>query len=391
MMTERGLDAIIVGSFRGRELYECYLVDDYLDSVVVLPQSGDAVLLTISTGRVSRVAESQRHGVEPWVTDIRMGARGSDTADLLKELGLAKGKIGVVGFGPTAPGEMDGLIPLGFWRGLTSVVAESNLVDFTQDFTDFVLVKSEEELQLLRYAAFVSEAACETMLEVCRSGVSEAEAYAEILCTIHRHACDVRYPYMSFQSGPDNISWGAPRWLFRAETPRILQRGDLVQAEIHTCYGGQEAQVQMSVALDPVDEEIRRCEEVAHASYEAGLDAVFPGVRFVDVVEAMEKPIMAAGCWSKTPLLHTLTFGSTGFTPVNREQLVGTREEWLEVEKEPGVRRPELELKTGMGLELEPNACLGMKRVNIGAAVVVTETGYEELNHLPTRVNHVVC
>ena len=73
-----------------------------------------------------------------------------------------------------------------------------------------------------------------------------------------------------------------------------------------------------------------RCEQVARESYEAGLAAVKPGVTFASVVQAMEKPIATAGCWSKTPLLHTLTFGSTGFTPVNREQLAGTREEAIE-------------------------------------------------------------
>ena len=40
-----------------------------------------------------------------------------------------------------------------------------------------------------------------------------------------------------------------------------------------------------------------------------------------------------------------------------------------------------------MGLELEPNACLGMKRVNIGGIVLVT--GAEALNDIPTRVHHL--
>ena len=33
-----------------------------------------------------------------------------------------------------------------------------------------------------------------------------------------------------------------------------------------------------------------------------------------------------------------------------------------------------------MGLEIEPNACLGMVRVNIGAGVLVTSRGAEEFN-----------
>ena len=252
-----------------------------------------------------------------------------------------------------------------------------------------MLVKSEDELVLLRFAARVSEQACAAMIDVARPGVSEAEVYAEIMREVHRWGCDTRYPFLSLQSGPDNIAWGAPRWTLRAEPPRILAQGDLVQAEIHTMYGAQESQVQMSIALDPVDDDIALCERVARLSYEAGVQAVRPGMTVAKVVGAMEGPLREAKCWSKTPLLHTLTFGATGFTGVNREQIAGTQEEWIESQITPGIRRGELVLRKGMSLELEPNACLGTKRVNIGGAVVVTDTGHEELNVLPTKVHHI--
>jgi len=103
----------------------------------------------------------------------------------------------------------------------------------------------------------------------------------------------------------------------------------------------------------------------------------------------MEVPIQAAGCWSKTPLLHTLSFGGTGFTSVNRAQLDGTREGKVESQATPGIRRGELALQPGMGLELEPNACLNTHRVNIGTGVLVTESGCEPLNEISTRVHHV--
>ncbi len=251
-----------------------------------------------------------------------------------------------------------------------------------------MLVKSEEELRLLRFAAHVSEQASLAMLEAARPGVSEAVVYAAIMGEIYRWGCDTRYPHLSLQSGPDNMGWGAPRWLLRAEPPRVLEAGDVVQAEIHTMYGAQESQVQMSVALDPIDHALAMCAAVAREAYEAGVAAVRPGVTFRSVVEAMEQPLRAGGCWSKTPLLHTLTFGSTGFTPVNREQLAGTREERTEGHVTAGIRRGDLMLAPGMSLELEPNACLGMKRVNIGGAVVVTASGCEELNEIPTRMRH---
>ena len=388
-MDAQGFDAIVVGSFQGRERLESYLIDDFLDSVVVLPARSAPVLLAFGGSRISRIFESVRRGFDAWVPDVRLGAGGARVADVLKERGLARGRIGLVGFGPTAPGEAEGLLPLGFHTNLVKALPDAILGDFTRAFTDFMLVKSAEEIPLLRFAAGVSEEACRTMMEVARPGVSEAEVYADTVREIHRRGCDLRYPFFSLQSGRDNIGWGVPRWSVRAEPPRVLEAGDLVQAEIHTVYGGQEGQVNMSVALDPVDDVVRRLEDVARASYEAGLAALRPGVTFASVVHAMEEPIAKAGCWSKTPLLHTLTFGSTGFTPVNREQLAGTREEAIEGGATPGIRRGELVLTEGMGLELEPNACLGMVRVNIGAGVLVTANGAEELNDLPTRVRHV--
>jgi Xaa-Pro aminopeptidase len=389
LMEKQGFEAIVVGSFQGRERLESYLIDDFLDAVVVLPAKSEPVLLAFGGSRISRIHESERRGFPPWVRDVRLSAGGARVAEVLKERGLARGSIGLVGFGPTAPGEMEGLLPLGFHSNLVKALPDATIGDFTLAFTDFMLVKSAEEIALLRFAARVSEEACRVMMEVARPGVSEAEVYAETVREIHRWGCDLRYPFLSLQSGKDNICWGVPRWSVRAEPPRVLEVGDLVQAEIHTCYGGQEGQVQMSVALDPVDDVVYRLEHVARESYEAGLAAVKPGVTFASVVQAMETPLAKAGCWSKTPLLHTLTFGSTGFTAMNREQLKGTREEAIEGHAKPGIRRGELVLKEGMGLELEPNACLGMVRVNIGAGVLVTSRGAEELNTLPTRVQHV--
>lgn len=388
VMRRRRIDAIVVGSFQGRERLESYLIDDFLDANVVLPLEGEPVLLSFATGRLSRMLEGTSRGNGVWINDWRIGFGGAKVAGVLKEKGLEQGRIGIVGMAPTAPGETEGLLPLGFWNNLVKALPRARLEDFTQDFTDFMLVKSAEEIALLRHGAGVAEQVCRVMAETARPGVSEAEVYAEMMRETYRSGCDARYPFMSLQSGPANIGWGAPRWLLRAEPPRRLAAGDLVQAEIHTLYGGQEAQVQMAVALDPIGAENRKCEAVARLAFEAGLAAVKPGATFAEVVHAMEAPIRDAGCWAKTPLLHTLTFGATGFTAVNREQLAGTPEARVEANP-PGIRRGELVLQENMALELEPNACLGSHRVNIGCGVLVTASGGEALNDLPTRVFHI--
>ena len=52
------------------------------------------------------------------------------------------------------------------------------------------------------------------------------------------------------------------------------------------------------------------------------------------------------------------------------------------------VRQRHAVLQPGMVLAFEPNACIGDHRVNIGGTVIVTATGCEELNHIPTSVTH---
>jgi len=59
-----------------------------------------------------------------------------------------------------------------------------------------------------------------------------------------------------------------------------------------------------------------------------------------------------------------------------------------ELVRAAGIRRGDLVLAPGMGIEIEPNACIGMRRINLGAAVVVTQTQPEQLNDLPSRVWH---
>ena len=233
-MREQRLDGLIVGSFQGRERLESYLIDDFLDSIVVFPLEGEPTVLAFSTSRISRALESTARGIEPWVTDYRVAFGGAAAAQVLREKGLAGGRIGVVGFGPTAPGEVEGLLPLGFWRNLTTHVSTATIEDFTRAFTDVILVKSDEELRLLRHAARVSESVCAVMLDVTRPGVGEATIYAEIMREIFRHGCDARYPSMSLHSGSANIGWGPPRWRVASPAPerslpyvRAPPRGDV--------------------------------------------------------------------------------------------------------------------------------------------------------------------
>lgn len=385
LMRARGLDGLLVAGFRSREMYECYISDDYNEGCVIFPLEGEPVVVTWAHLRVLRAKWSAERGHKLWVEDYRVATSGTAVAEIIGEKHLTQSKLGVVGLSSQAPTEIYGAIPANFWAEFTAALPKTRFEDISEEFSHLMLVKSAEEIAQVRYAAAAAEAACRVIAEVTRPGIGEEVIFAEATAEMLRHGIGLRYPMIVMNSGPATLSWGPPRWTTRAEAPRILARGDLMQAELMPLCGNQEVQVQMTVALDPLDETNHKCERVARAAYAAGIKALQPGMAFAELVAAMEEPLKSAGCWAYTPLVHSLgPHFLAGRSRVNMEQVdLGVR-----FTGAPAARERSAILKPGMIFAFEPNACIGHHRVNIGGTILVTESGCEELNHIPTEVTH---
>jgi Xaa-Pro aminopeptidase len=324
---------------------------------------------------------------------MRLGGTGSKIVEVLREKGYDRANIGVVGLETYGPGEREGYVPYKTWACILDNLPHANFREVSAAFYKLVFIKSDEELQLVRKAAELGELAAEAMIKITHPGESESKIYAAVMNELFRNGgsggvCRVSGD-MILQSGPDNPGWGAPTWIFRGQPPRILKRGDVVQAEIFSVYGGMEAQLQMSVAIEPVDSVNRDCGAVAHHAYEVGLKALVPGKTFGEVVKEMEEPLRQAGAWYLTPLIHSLNplrwISSTG---VGIENLPGI-ERYEGIAPTP-VIGGDLVIQPGTTWELEPNACLGKHRVNVGGTVIVTEEGAIGLNVLPTEMHVIV-
>lgn len=386
LMRERDCDVLVVAGFRAREMYESYISDDYNEGCVVFPLDGEPTVVTWAQLRVLRAMASAERGHALWVEDYRVDGTGVGAAQVVREKGLSRGRVGVVGLRSRAPTEMYGAIPAMWWQVFTDALPGITFQDLSEEFSHLMLIKSQEELAQVRYAARAAEAACRSMADVAAPGVGEEVVFAEAVRTMLSFGIGLRYPQIVMNSGPHTLSWGPPRWTTRGEPPRRLQRGDLVQAEFMPMCGNQEVQVQMTVALDPLDETNQRCERVARESYEAGLRALRPGIPFARLVAAMEEPFKEFGCWAYTPLVHSLApHFLMGRTAVNTEGLdFGVRFTSggdMRVDRKATVQ-------AGMVFAFEPNACIGDHRVNLGGTVIVTESGCEALNEIPTRVTH---
>jgi Xaa-Pro aminopeptidase len=224
------------------------------------------------------------------------------------------------------------------------------------------------------------------MLEVTKPGVSEAEIFAEVTSTVYRAGATLTPPSFIVKSGRDSLSWGPPEWGAGAVPARIVGTGELISSEMMPTYGGVETQQQMMLATGPIDPLWRELEDVARRAYDAGLEALRPGVTFVELCDAMAVPLQEAGCWNLSPLVHSVSPAFLlGTLHGGAEEVFAEQYPWFK------TMRPVTDavLAEGMLFAFEPNACRGRTRVNIGGSLVVGASAPEELNSLPCRM-HVI-
>ncbi len=378
LLKKQGIECLIVAGLTSREQYDAYLTNDYAEGIVVFPAEGAPTYITWMEGRVTRQKEAERRGITPWVADMRVGVDGPTLAGIIREKGFDKARVGIVGLQTKGPAEMSGCIPYTLWANTLAELPRVEFVECSEAFAALMLVKSEEELVLMRRSAEIGEEACQVMLDISKPGVTELEITTAVLHTIFKNCAFSPPPFLILHSGPETVSWGPPLWRYQGGRTRTLQKGDMVLAEIFPRYGGFESQQQMAIALAPVDDIHRECARLARRGYERGLEVLRPGVTFQKVADEMEKPVKEAGCWHITPMIHSLSpLAWVGRVEASPKGATG-KGAW---ESQP------LPVEAGMVFELESNAQRGTHRVNIGGTVVVTKSGAEELNHLPTRMH----
>lgn len=393
LMKTQGLECLVVFGLKGREQFARYLTNDRTAGITIFPLDGELVQLTWATFDLTAHLESNLRGEATWVQDMRLGAYGPGVVEVLREKGYAQANIGVVGPDDLwVAGEMEGYVPYKTWAYVLKNLSDAKFHYVSNAFAQLIFVKSDEELKLVHRAAEIGELAAEAMMNVVRPGVSESKIYAAIMDQLYENGGCAGFSRclgdLILHSGPDNPSWGAPTWLLRGQPPRMVTKGDIVHAEIFPHYAGMEAQLQMCIAIEPLDPVNRECAEIARRSYEIGLKALRPGRMFGEVVKEMGEPLRQAGAWHLTPLIHSLNpLCWVSGTGVGIENLPGIKN-YKGMLTTP-VIGAELFIQANTVWELEPNACFGKHRVNIGGTVIVTEGGAVALNMLPTEMRIV--
>ncbi|WP_327085993.1 M24 family metallopeptidase [Nonomuraea sp. NBC_01738] len=384
LLERSGLDGVVVFGY-GRDSADSYITNEVTHSVVLFPRIGDPVLFTgdVPLGRYDEPGARW----ERWVGDLMIGDSLANLAEAIRERGLDRTALGVVGLTSRFVGDWSGVIPFGEWTRVLALLPEVTWADVSGEYESLALVKSEEEQVLLRRAAQLGEEACAAFVGTVREGANEHEIAAAAFHAIISGGGWTRWPFMLERAGASRFAWNIPEWFGMGGAPHVMRRGDTIGAEIFAFYGGVESQQQIDVSLGEPCALLRELEEVCLESYEAGLAALRPGLRFAELAAVMEEPLHRSRTWNTGPMVQTVSPLYNSATRLHPE--VDPALARLERLPKGKALDGDFEITVGHAFALEPNALRDGKRVCVGGTVLLTADGPEELNTIPNRLNVV--
>lgn len=284
LVAAEGLDALVVHGNRADRAAVRYLsnFEDFYggDTLVVLPVAGEVGLATNAIMH----GEPMHSGIqETWMRDVRCAPHPRTVVtpttsvldhleDLLRERGLAGGRVGVAGeYAWDVLRELQGRLPHAQLRREAKVLPRA------------MAIKSEAEIGILRRAARAADAALTAVMEAAREGVSEYELSALANAALFgRGAEETAFP-IALASGP--------RAGFKHVPPqdRRLRAGDWLYVDLGCRIQGYYSDASRNRVVGPPTREQRDfCQanlEIVHACVEA----MRPGVAIGDIARVAER------------------------------------------------------------------------------------------------------
>ena len=392
IMEEEALDVLIIygdreGSFPASYAPDVYFTNERPGAIVIFPKNEEPISVVSLITVVEDHIQANRTYSNGWVRPENMyvGKMGANVVEIIEDKNLDKSSIGIIGIEPYPPFYFDGPIPYNTWQYILEDLPEATFTAVDSKFIEYTSVKSDEEIAVLKWSANVGEKMCDAMLKATKPGVRENEIYAAAIAAC---AANVGYTTVLLMgSGPEFVGWGPPTWTFRPEEPRIIQKGDVVLAEVFCSFGMLETQHQPAIAVGKIHPDFEKTANAARKSYEEGVKILREGITFREVVEAMRKPMRKIhDAWHVHPLIHSLNpFG-----------LIGAGEGWPKLPEIsyygkvlpiPDVGMDTI-LRKGMVFAFEPNCAIGNRLINLGGTVIVGENEGIELNKNTTQLMH---
>jgi Xaa-Pro aminopeptidase len=167
---------------------------------------------------------------------------------------------------------------------VTEVVPQASAAD--DIVFDAAAAKTVEEIAHAREATRIAELGYAHLVEIARPGMSEDELALELKW--HTKTLGAEDNFLLLCAGPRNPAV-AP------SNGHVMQRGDVLVAEITPSYRGQLAQICRTATLGPANAELKRKYELLVRAMNAGIQAARPGAPMASVCRAINTVLEAEG------------------------------------------------------------------------------------------------
>lgn len=243
-------------------------------------------------------------------------------------------------------------------------------VDLGPAYTRLRTIKSDEEIEHLRHGARLSDRALAGLVAGLQPGANDRELIDAMERAYVPHGGTTHIHYLSVTDMAD------PDRCVPAQQPvgATVARGSVAVTEISAAFRGYAGQVLRTLTVgEPPNARYAELHDAAQAAFDAVLDVLRDGTTPAEVVAAA-RSIEDAGFELCDDLLHG--FGGGYLPPV-----IGRF----------GEPVPDLPLRTGMTVVVQPNVVTPDRRAGVqtGELVVITDDGAVSLHTAPRGVIEV--
>jgi creatinase len=291
IMAEKNLDAVVLTSYHNIKYYSDYLFTYFGRSYALVVTADDSVSITanIDAGMPWRTS----YGDNIVYTDWRRDNFYFGIQEALRRRGIKATRLGVE----------DDTLPVLLRDKLQAAFPDATLTDVSQAAMRQRMIKSAEEIEVIKHGARIGDLGGEAIKAAIREGITEYEvALIGTEAMVHEIARtfpdqEVRDTWVWFQSGINTD--GAHNWA----TTRKLQQGDILSLNCFPMTSGYYTALERTLFLGEPDARSLELWNVNVEVHERGLELIKPGAVCKDIAAELNEIYISHG------LLANRTFG----------------------------------------------------------------------------------
>ncbi|SLM94758.1 M24 family metallopeptidase [Brachybacterium nesterenkovii] len=369
IMAAKDLDAVILTSYQGIKYYSDFLFTYFGRSYAMVVTADDTCTVTanIDAGMPWRTSYGENIVYTDWQRDNFYYA----LQQVLAERGITS---------PKRLGIEDDTVPMLIRQRLQDAFEGAELVDVSQDAMRRRMIKSAEEIEVIKHSARIGDLGGEAVRAAVHEGVPEYEvalagtqAMTRAIAKTFPHR-EVRDTWVWFQSGINTD--GAHNWA----TTRQVQKGDILSLNCFPMPTGYYTALERTLFFGEPDEESLRLWNINVEVHRAGIELIKPGAVCKDIAAALNEIYIGYG------LLPYRTFGY-GHSFGVLSHYYG-REAGLELREDIDTV-----LEPGMVVSMEPMITIPEGQPGAGGyrehdILVIGEDGAEDITMFPFGPEH---